>query len=99
MNGRPIVVKELKGNEKLGSFHILFISASERARLGEILRQLGDASVLTVSEVSGFANRGGMINLVATKNRVKIEINRNAAEQANLSISPQLLKLATIVKG
>ena len=39
VNGRTIVVNELKPDERLDSYHLLFISASEHARLAEILSQ------------------------------------------------------------
>lgn len=76
---------------------ILFVSASEERNLKAILQGLGTAPVLTIGDTDGFAERGGMINLVTEGNRVRFEINLEAMERAGLKASSQLLRLATIV--
>jgi hypothetical protein len=75
----------------------VFVSASERGRLPEILSALGSKSVLTVSEVEEFAARGGVINFVLVDNRVRFEINPGAAKRSGLKISSELLRLGRIV--
>lgn len=40
-----------------------------------------------------------MVNFYPEENRVRFEINREAAARAGLAISSQLLKLARIVPG
>ena len=77
---------------------MLFISRSEKERIPALLNQLKGSSVLTVSEINGFAERGGMINLTVANKSVKVEINQGAVEQAELQISAKLLKLARLVK-
>jgi hypothetical protein len=99
LGGRPFTVKRLRADEDLRSCHLLFISRSEKERLPVVLRQLTGSSVLTVSEISGFAERGGMVNLIIANKSVKVEINQAAAEQAGLQISAKLLKLARLVKS
>jgi hypothetical protein len=46
-----------------------------------------------------FAMQGGVLGLVEFEGKVKLEVNIEAAQQANLKISSQLLKLARIVRG
>ena len=66
----------------------------------QILNSLRGASILTVSEIGGFPQNGGIINLVTTaENKVRFEINPDAAERARLRISSQLLRLATVVRA
>ena len=78
----------------LQSNQILFVPASERARLGEILKRCKGYPILTVSDAEGFAEQGGMIALVADQGRIRFVINDSAARAAGLRISSQLLKLA-----
>ena len=99
LGGRPFVVKRLRADEDLRSCHLLFISRSEKDRLPVMLNRLKGSSVLTVSEIKGFAERGGMINLTIVDNSVKTEINQTAAEQAGLQISAKLLIRARLVKS
>ena len=44
-----------------------------------------------------FAPQGGMIGFLVDNQRLRFEVNLDAAERANLRISSQLLKLATRV--
>jgi hypothetical protein len=97
VRGHPLVVKRLRADEDLQACHVLFISRSEKKRLPELLKQLKGSPVLSVGEVSGFAEQGGMVNLLVPDKTVKIEINQAAAEQAGLQISSKLLKLAHLV--
>ena len=61
------------------------------------MAQIKDGPVLTVGEVEGFAEQGGMVNLLAGPNRIVMEINREVANRAGLSVSSQLLKLAKLI--
>ncbi len=98
VRGRPLVVKRLRADEDLRSCHVLFLSRSEKERLAALCGQLKDSPVLTVSDVDGFAQQGGMVNLLLVNNTVKMEINQAAAEGAGLQISSKLLKLARVVR-
>src|SRR5207253_4013890 len=82
INGRPLQVKQFKALPDLPNCHILFISSSERKRLGEILRAVRDANVLTVSEVDHFLSAGGMIQLLMEGNKVRFVINDDTAKKA-----------------
>jgi uncharacterized protein DUF4154 len=79
------------------SCHILFVAASERGRLAAILHALAGASVLTISDIDGFAEAGGVIGLYNVDNKLQFSINQEQARSASLQINSQLLKLAKIV--
>ena len=96
--GKTLSVKHL-GTRLDPHVDILFVSDSERARLRQIFDTLGRSGVLTVGETKGFAQSGGMINFVTEGNKVRFEINPDAAGRANVRISSQLLRLARIVRG
>lgn len=97
IQGMKPVARRLERVEDAGDCRILFISSSEDARLPHILATLRGRSVLTVGEAERFAHRGGMINFRLEGSKVRFEINPDAAEQAGLTISSQLLKLARII--
>jgi hypothetical protein len=73
---------------------VLFISSSEKSHLSKILARLRGTSVLTVSETDDFIGDGGMINLEIVDQKVRFEINNDAAKKAGLTISSKLLSLA-----
>src|SRR5437879_9388109 len=104
VNGRPFVFKRLKtvsellkSVAELKDYQILFISSSEMPRLAETIQIVKSIPVLTIGEAPGFAKNGGMINLILEDNRVRFEVNVEAAKEADLNISSRLLALARIV--
>ncbi|HEV8579352.1 MAG TPA: YfiR family protein [Thermoanaerobaculia bacterium] len=76
---------------------ILFVSRSEEGRLTAILEAVRDAPVLTVGEMEGFLEVGGIINFILQGSKVRFEINQESAERAGIKISSKLLRLATRV--
>jgi hypothetical protein len=72
----------------------VFIAESEDRKLGSILECLTGRPILTVSDIDGFARRGGMIEFTIRKKRVRWIINRNALKRAGLKASAQLLRNA-----
>jgi hypothetical protein len=96
VQGRKLVVKQLSDAAEALNCQVLFVAASEKPRLAEIVAAVKKRPILTVGEVDGFAENGGMVNLLAAQNRIQMEINRDAAGESRLSISSQLLKLAKV---
>ena len=99
VKGRKLVISRSSEINKLEGCHILFISPSEKNNLSVILKKLRDMHILTVSDMEGFASNGGMINLNKVENKIRLEINLDAAEISGLKMSSKLLKLAKIIKG
>ena len=67
------------------------------SRLGEAIQLLKGVPVLTIGETPGFAKNGGIINLILEDNKVRFEVNVQAAKDADLNISSRLLALARII--
>ena len=99
VNERQLSIRPIKTLQELGASHILFVSSSEKPRMSEILRFLGNMKILTISEIEGFCAEGGIINFTLVNNKVRFEINAEAAKKADIAISSKLLRLATIVRN
>jgi hypothetical protein len=97
LQNRALAVKRVSTLDEALRCQIVFISDSEKRRLDEILRGLSRSSILTVSDIDGFAERGGIIGFFVEDNRVRFQINQDAAGHASLQISSRLLKLARLV--
>jgi hypothetical protein len=78
--------------------HLLYVSASEIKRSAELLLGARGGSVFTVSDADGFAESGGVAQLIIENDRMRFAINVASALRARLSISSKLLSLAKIVK-
>jgi hypothetical protein len=92
--GTKIVAKRIPTPQNALSCRVLFISSSENPRLKQILATLADASVLTVSDLPQFTQRGGMVQFVLEGNRIRFEVNLATARHAGLTLSSELLKVA-----
>ena len=98
INGRAVQVRRVARSEPVIPAQILFVGAAEGERLRTLAEGLKAASVLIVTESSKPAMPAGMINFVIRDNRVRFEIDADAADQAGLKISSKLLSLAVAVK-
>ena len=97
VKGRPIVVRRFDRVEQaLGGCQILFVSPTEKRRVKEIISLVRNRPILTVADVPGFVESGGLIGFT-TGARVGIQVNPVALREANLNISPKLLRLAEVV--
>lgn len=99
VKGRKLEIKRFESIQGVEFCHILFISSSKKERLAQILEALKNSSVLTVGERDGFTQLGGMVNFTIKKNKIRFEINPDAAEQARLKLNSKLLRLGKVVKN
>jgi hypothetical protein len=97
IDGKAVVVRRITDAQAAGDCRILFVSASEEARLPIILPAAAKAAVLTVSDIPRFTDRGGMIEFVPQDRKVRFRVNAASVEQAGLTLSSELLRVATAV--
>jgi YfiR/HmsC-like len=94
---RSIAVKRISNLQEAAACNILFIGSSEESRLKTILAATQHVSILTVSDIPHFAERGGVIGFVTQEEKIRFEVNLGAAEQSHLALSSELLKVASRV--
>jgi hypothetical protein len=94
IKGRTVVVQYLRNEEDLRACHVLFISRTERDRLGPILSEVRRENVLTVGECENFLGQGGVINFHTSAGAVRFQISMAAAGREKLTVSSKLLQLA-----
>jgi hypothetical protein len=99
ISGKNIISRHIATAQETEGCQVLFISASEEGRVNDILHSLSGTPVLTVSDLPRFTSQGGMIQFVMEQDRVRFEVNLMAAQQAGLSLSSQLLKVAVHVRN
>ncbi len=63
----------------------------------KILARLRGRNILTVGDAEGFGLHSVMIRLVTVENKIRLRINLEAAQAANLRLSSKLLRSAEIV--
>ena len=95
----PVDVLSVRDGEQFRSCHMLYVGSSEGKRARQVVELLRDVAVLTVGESEDFLQYGGVIRFCREEDRVRFEVNQEAAEHAHLKISARLLLLAKNVVG
>ena len=99
IGSRVLRIRHLSEARVTRGCNMVFISRSENRHLAAILASLRNSPILTVGEADDFLASGGMVRFCLEGDRVRFEINREAAESARLKISSKLLLLARNVAG
>jgi len=95
IGGRTVIVKYLASYRDKDSCQIVYVAPSEKARLARIVLTGKEAHALTVSDMDGFAEGGGIIRMMrGSDDRIGFEINAKAAEESGIKLSSRLLTLA-----
>ena len=95
--GRSVAIEYIKEVNPNTQCHVVFITRSKSNKIEQILSQLSEKNVLTVSDIDQFAIKGGCISLHVFKGKVRFNVNKKAADNADLKISAKLLELAKAV--
>lgn len=98
IGGKSVIARRISTPEESAHCQILFMSAVEGNRVDKILETLDKEAVLTVSDMPEFSQHGGMIQFVLEGKRVRFEVNLAATQHAGLTLSSELLKVATTVR-
>jgi YfiR/HmsC-like len=96
---RSLLVQRPDSLDDLGECHVLFVSRSEKDRLGEVMAEVEGDPVLTVADTDGFLRAGGIINFILESSKVRFLIDQEAAERSGLRISSKLMRLAVNTGG
>jgi uncharacterized protein DUF4154 len=98
IGNQKVAARRISSPRESVDCRMLFISSSEANRLNKIIDALDNSAVLTVSDIPQFSQRRGMIQFVLEENRIRFEVNLTATQRAGLTLSSELLKVATVVR-
>lgn len=94
IRGRPVIIRSFEAEPEGDECHVLYISGTKHRDFYRLLEQTQTAPILTISEIRGFADSGGVIQLYHAKNRIRFKINLEVANAKRLKLSARLLDLA-----
>jgi YfiR/HmsC-like len=95
--GRPIRVEFSRKPEDAIGCHLLFLAKTERDQWPQIQSALGESPVLTIGEMNGFLESGGIMNLHLVRNKIRFQVNLDHARSRHLQVSSRILKFASSV--
>ena len=105
--GGNITVQRFASAKDYQPCHMLFVSSQPAEgsvektlaeRLAAAKKVTAGTPVLVVGEATGVAQQGAAANLMFDRsgNRIKLELNPDAASRASLKLAPQLLRLSVV---
>jgi hypothetical protein len=97
VQGKSIRVQLIASPEQARTCQIVFIDRGHKD-LDGILRVTDELPTLTVADHDEFMQKGGVIRFFMQENKVRLEINADAAKSHHLKISAKLLRLASLYK-
>ena len=96
---RPVEIRHLTNKAELPGCHIVFVSRSERDRLGPVLYEMRHENILSVGESENFLKSGGVINFLNVDGATRFQINFSAASRESLKVSSKLLPVSYPANG
>ena len=97
-NRKLILRKSQIIDKQTQSSQIIVVGASQEYRLEKILDSLTNSHALIVGEKQGFCQKGGILNLILEKGKIRFEINHKKAKKFGLKVSSRVLRMAKIIE-
>jgi hypothetical protein len=90
----PLRVSHVEAAGPLRTCQILYLSQVPASQAIHVMAGLGDASVLTISDMEGFNALGGITQLYFDRGKLSFSVHLEPAKRARLQISSRALVLA-----
>jgi len=97
--GRVVRVLEAPAQAEQRHCAILYFGNAPAKRCNDVLRELGNSPVLTVSDDPQFIHQGGMVGLIRADDQIQLQVNLDAVRSTGIQMSSRLLSIAVIVRA
>lgn len=77
---------------------ILYIPKKDSYKLTTILQSISGKNILTISDIRGFAQKKGILQVYFLSRKLRLKINLDIAKKNNLQIRSVLLRIAKVLK-
>lgn len=94
VDDRPIAVATVYPDQPSPRCHILYISAMSSAQAARLVAAVSNTPVLTMSDLEGFNEMGGVAELFYEAGGIRFRIDRDAVQRSGLQLSSRLLGLS-----
>jgi hypothetical protein len=74
--------------------HVMYVSGVSAGQAAEVIARVRDVPVLTLSDVEGFTDRGGIAQFFFENGQLRFTVQLESIKRARLRISSRLLSLA-----
>lgn len=99
LHDRKVVIRYAQAVPEKITAHLVFVTGIGAKEEEGLRKRCRKKPILLIGDEKGFAARGSCANFYVEKKKVRFEVNLEEVKSSGLTISSQLLKLATIVKA
>jgi YfiR/HmsC-like len=100
IHNKSIEIRYVTHIDEIKDTDILFITLENPSEVEKVIKYAQQQSILTISELRGFAQRGGIIQLNFVMQKTQLKINYDSALKSKIKISSPLLAIAQqVIKG
>ncbi len=94
VGGHSMTVSQVASAGPLRGCHVLYVSGVPAGQAAQLVTGLRDVPVLTISDIEGFTQVGGIAQFFFERGQLRFSIQHESAKRARLRISSRLLALA-----
>lgn len=94
VKGHPILVLRATAPAAKHPCHVLYVSGNMANQRTPLIAAVRDTPVLTMSDIEGFGEVGGIVQFFFEHGQLRFRIQRDSAARAGLRISSRLLMLS-----
>jgi hypothetical protein len=98
IGAHPIAIRYLSAADKTTGCHVLYFGSLSGTSAAGDLKSVRGSPVLTVTDSESNNEAPGIVHFVTVGNRVRFEIDQNAAAENRLVLSSKLLSLAVAAR-
>lgn len=99
IKGKNVEIRYITNIKDLKKTNILYISNVSAVELDDVLEKTKNTNILTMSDLRGFAEKKGTVQVYFASQKPKLKINLASAKEQNLQIKSSLLQIAEVIKG
>lgn len=97
VGNQKIEIKSVNSLSEIGKSNIVYLLAENSGLLKEAMNVTKGKGTLVITEKSGLAKAGSVINFIVQENKQKFELNTASAQRSGLKVSSNLKDLAAAV--
>lgn len=98
LKSQHVVIRYIDSIDAIGRTNILYIPDSDAYRLNKILASTKGKNILTISDIRGFAEKNGAVQISFVSQKVKLKINLDVVKQSDLNVKSTLLRIADVIQ-
>jgi hypothetical protein len=98
VQNKKVRIEYISSLSDLSYTNLLFIPQINSSELESIFETIKNKNILTVSDIRGFAEKNGMIQIYFASQKPKLKINLRRVKEENIQIRSSLLNIADVIK-